>query len=118
MDSGLYGRYESGHNKPSLETLEKIISTFPKLNAGWLISGHGEMFLAVAPTDPKPLQVVADADADKWFKEQIRQKDEQIKFLTDLLRSGGDLSKLTPTGSFNMDGRQATEQPVMFARRA
>jgi transcriptional regulator with XRE-family HTH domain len=29
----------SGRNKPSLDFLEKIISTFPRVNAHWLITG-------------------------------------------------------------------------------
>lgn len=54
LDSGLYGRYETGFNKPSYETLEKIASTFPKLSLNWLMLGKGEMEVshkaAPAPT--------------------------------------------------------------------
>ena len=44
MDSGLYGRYEAGANKPSFETLEKIVTRYPKLNLSWLVGGVGPMF--------------------------------------------------------------------------
>lgn len=30
----------SGRNKPSLDFLSKIISTFPKVNASWLLTGE------------------------------------------------------------------------------
>lgn len=33
----------SGRNKPSLDFLQKILSTFPTINADWLIIGKGEM---------------------------------------------------------------------------
>lgn len=33
----------SGRNKPSLEFIQKILKTFPDINADWLISGHGEI---------------------------------------------------------------------------
>jgi transcriptional regulator with XRE-family HTH domain len=44
MDSGLYGRYEAGANKPSFETLEKIVTRYPKLSLSWLVGGVGQMF--------------------------------------------------------------------------
>jgi transcriptional regulator with XRE-family HTH domain len=31
----------SGRNKPSIDFLEKILNTFPDVNAGWLITGNG-----------------------------------------------------------------------------
>lgn len=52
LDSGLYGRYESGTNKPSFETLEKIAASFPKLSLNWLLTGKGEMLLNKAPESP------------------------------------------------------------------
>jgi len=34
-----------GRNKPGLENLQKILSTYPDINPGWLISGIGSMYL-------------------------------------------------------------------------
>jgi len=34
-----------GRNKPGLENLQKILSTYPDINPGWLISGMGSMYL-------------------------------------------------------------------------
>ena len=33
----------SGRNKPSIDFLEKLLNTFPNINANWLISGIGYM---------------------------------------------------------------------------
>lgn len=33
----------SGRNKPSIDFLEKLLSTYPNINANWLISGIGYM---------------------------------------------------------------------------
>jgi|TARA_B110000902_G_C14102862_1_gene511328 transcriptional regulator with XRE-family HTH domain len=33
----------SGRNKPSIDFLEKLLSTYPNINANWLISGVGYM---------------------------------------------------------------------------
>jgi len=34
----------SGRNKPSYDFIEKMLLTYPKLNAQWLITGKGNMF--------------------------------------------------------------------------
>ena len=33
----------SGRNKPSIDFLEKLLGTYPNINANWLISGVGYM---------------------------------------------------------------------------
>ena len=33
----------SGRNKPSIDFLEKLLSSYPNINANWLISGIGYM---------------------------------------------------------------------------
>ena len=33
----------SGRNKPSIDFLQKLLSSYPELNANWLISGVGDM---------------------------------------------------------------------------
>jgi len=35
----------SGRNKPSFDFIEKILVSYPELNAQWLITGKGEMYL-------------------------------------------------------------------------
>ena len=34
----------SGRNKPSIDFLQKLLNTYPNLNANWLISGLGSMY--------------------------------------------------------------------------
>jgi len=34
----------SGRNLPSFDSLQKLLINFPKLNAEWLILGHGSMY--------------------------------------------------------------------------
>ena len=33
----------SGRNKPSIDFLQKLLSTYPELNSNWLITGVGYM---------------------------------------------------------------------------
>lgn len=35
----------SGRNKPSFDFIEKILNAYPDINAQWLITGRGEMFV-------------------------------------------------------------------------
>jgi transcriptional regulator with XRE-family HTH domain len=35
----------SGRNKPSFDFIEKILTAYPDLNAQWLITGKGEMYV-------------------------------------------------------------------------
>lgn len=41
----------SGRNKPSLDFLQKVLSSFPSINADWLIVGKGEMFKNLRQTE-------------------------------------------------------------------
>ena len=34
----------SGRNNPSLDFIQKIMSSFPQVNVDWLLSGNGEMY--------------------------------------------------------------------------
>lgn len=61
---------------------------------------------------PSPLSVVAESEQVKELKEQVRELREHNKLLTDLLRSGVDLSKLQKAvGSFKLDGAPAVVEP-------
>ena len=35
----------SGRNKPSIDFLHKLISSFPDLNLNWIVSGEGFMYI-------------------------------------------------------------------------
>lgn len=34
----------SGRNNPSLDFIQKIMASFPRINVDWLVSGNGEMY--------------------------------------------------------------------------
>lgn len=35
----------SGRNKPSIDFLEKLLNVYPEINANWLITGTGSIYL-------------------------------------------------------------------------
>ncbi len=41
----------SGRNKPSVDFIDKMIRTFPDLNANWLMIGEGFMLKSESPKD-------------------------------------------------------------------
>jgi transcriptional regulator with XRE-family HTH domain len=53
----------SGRNKPSLDFLEKIISTFPRVNAHWLITG--KMGNTVLPEESAPSAINTEISPTK-----------------------------------------------------
>ncbi|TGE29704.1 helix-turn-helix domain-containing protein [Hymenobacter metallicola] len=117
MDPGLYGRYEAGLNKPSIETLEKIVLTFPLLNAAWLIGGKGEMKTKTQPADPMPAPVEANSSElavvheSAEIKELKRDRDmwrDMARTLADALKAG----KGATAESFNLGNHIAAEQSI------
>ncbi len=36
----------SGRNKPGFDFIEKIVNTYPQVNADWLITGRGSVFIS------------------------------------------------------------------------
>tara|TARA_B100000767_G_C19572895_1_gene453945 strand:+ start:511 stop:810 length:300 start_codon:yes stop_codon:yes gene_type:complete len=50
----------SGRNKPSIDFLEKLLCTYPKINTNWLISGIGFM-----QNDVMQKEVVSDKKIEK-----------------------------------------------------
>jgi transcriptional regulator with XRE-family HTH domain len=67
----------SGRNKPSLDFVMKILSSYPEINPDWLLFGKGEMFLTpkkkkareeIIPETQKtePGQVLKDEDPPEY----------------------------------------------------
>ena len=50
----------SGRNKPSIDFLEKLLNTYPTINAKWLISGTGYMH-----SDTKVKELVSNKKIEK-----------------------------------------------------
>ncbi|TGE08281.1 helix-turn-helix domain-containing protein [Hymenobacter fodinae] len=109
---------ENNQSEPRLGTFYKIVEEF-RVNADWLRAGAGQMKLdAPQPTDPTPpppgttLAIAADPDEVRELKAQLREANEQLRFMRDLMRSGGDLRKLatgTDGPSFPSGNQEAAE---------
>lgn len=55
VSNGTIGNAVKKHTDVSLDTISKIIETYPQLSAEWLIAGRGQMFI----TDEPIIQTVA-----------------------------------------------------------
>lgn len=74
----------SGRNKPSLDFITKILSTYPEINAEWLITGKGEILantnkLSSVGEDKSKAQTSIDLDYSAPVEEKktlARTKDE------------------------------------------
>ncbi len=76
----------SGRNKPSLDFVMKILSSYPEINSDWLLFGKGEMFQGsetgkrqeekiTKPEKPEANQIAKDEDrAEYKTKVDLPQK--------------------------------------------
>lgn len=55
VSNGTIGNAVKKHTDVSLDTISKIVETYPQLSAEWLIAGRGQMFI----TDEPIIQTVA-----------------------------------------------------------
>lgn len=67
----------SGRNKPSLDFLEKIIRTYPKVNAAWLVTGETRKETS-EPIQKDEKQQVLKSYEDKKEEEEINQPSNDI----------------------------------------
>jgi len=98
---------ENNQSEPRLGTFNKIVEAF-RINPEWLRTGKGEIKPsgATLPTDPAPqaphagsMQIVAETPMERQLKRENKELREQLQFMRDLMRSGGDLTKLARTGT-------------------
>jgi transcriptional regulator with XRE-family HTH domain len=86
MDSGLYGRYEAGANKPSFETLEKIAARYPKLSLSWLVAGIGTMLAVTLSSangneSERIKQLERELDRERAWTEKLYEENKQFREL-------------------------------------
>jgi len=89
----------SGRNKPSLDFVKKILEAFPEVDADWLISAKGKMFLDDGYRDDSTtveLQTSMDLDTDT-AEQTLRGKENKA---VDKKRAG---SKRLTTGSKSIE---------------
>lgn len=55
----------SERNKPSLEFIQKVLDSFPHLNADWLLTGQGSYLKTKTPPPPKPTPNPSPVEATK-----------------------------------------------------
>lgn len=55
----------SERNKPSLEFIQKVLDSFPHLNADWLLTGQGSYLKTKTPPPPKPTPNPSPVEAIK-----------------------------------------------------
>ncbi|RLD55696.1 MAG: transcriptional regulator [Bacteroidetes bacterium] len=80
----------SGRNKPSLDFVMKILSSYPEINSDWLLFGKGEMFQgsktgkrqeATFPEQEKPkaVQVAKEEDRAEYITKTSPSKEKTTK---------------------------------------
>jgi transcriptional regulator with XRE-family HTH domain len=66
----------NGRNNPGLDALQRILSRYPEINAGWLISGTGPMYLhnnSAESTNPTLF------DENEEFTPHLTEKNEYAR---------------------------------------
>ena len=80
--------YLNGTKEPSLEFVDRILSTYVDISAEWLLRGEGSMFKEDKPTDEALLKELAEIKVKLLVKEGV------VKELRDMLleKNGGVIS--------------------------
>ena len=77
----------SGRNKPSLDFIEKTLTSFPKVNAGWLITGKQSITETTKDSTSKEATVAqpmsSDIDTPKTQNVPQRKIDKIVVFYSD-----------------------------------
>lgn len=66
----------SGRNKPSLDFIMKIKSSFPEISTDWLLLGKGEMFVNVS-SDKSTSEISDEIPDINLFNNSIEKKTEE-----------------------------------------
>ena len=66
--------YLNGTKEPSLEFVDKILSTYIDVSADWLLRGKGSMFKEDKPTDEALLKELAEAKVKLLVQEGITKE--------------------------------------------
>lgn len=66
--------YLNGTKEPSLEFVDRILSTYVDVSAEWLLRGVGSMFVEDKPTDDALLKELAEAKVKLLVQEGITKE--------------------------------------------
>ncbi|MDR0711707.1 MAG: helix-turn-helix domain-containing protein [Prevotellaceae bacterium] len=67
----------AGRNKPSYDFIEKMLLTFPNINAEWLLLGKGEMYKAAAKSASPSLSLFEEHSPQKEVSVSTTQANEK-----------------------------------------
>lgn len=82
---------EGRKTKPSFDLLQKILVTFDNINAAWLITGKGSIF--VSNSYAKNLNTKHINDSDNSINSIIESQERLISAITDHLKTNNELNK-------------------------
>lgn len=79
--------YLNGQRKPSYESIEKILNTFPDLSAEWLIRGNGEMLISQSGNIDRNMERMNKlVDTITTLQDAINTKTETITILSERIK--------------------------------
>jgi hypothetical protein len=96
----------SGRNKPGVDILQKILHTYPSVNATWLMIGKGEMIKTVKPSldiDNEINNIKNLANQLEQFKENTASVISYHKQFMDELRHFTELDSVLLKTQFGMN---------------
>lgn len=91
--TAIYG-LEKDANKPSFDTINALLETFPDVNPDWLIRGEGPMLrdgktltpvVAEERTPARPMAAVQESTEVIYLKQQLDRKDQQMGWMQDMI---------------------------------
>lgn len=86
---------EKGTSSPSYHFIEAVLNKYPQVNATWLITGKGEMFIdGYVPEPPQPLLEKKKAEKkldDEWAERLIERLERELNDTKELLKQEKEL---------------------------
>ncbi len=91
----------SGRNKPSLDFVIKILSSYPEINSDWLLFGKGEM-LQGSKTEKRLEGIFPEPEKPKTV--QVAKEEERAEYKT----------KTSPSKEKTTKGKNGIEKIIVF----
>lgn len=66
----------SGRNKPSLDFVMKVVSTFPEVDLYWLLNGEGNFPKTLSPTPPSLFSETSNLVVEKEIVQEVTPKQD------------------------------------------
>jgi len=99
----------SGRNKPSFDFIEKMLNAYPELDAQWLITGKGNMFVN---------QPSLFSDKNENKQKELTSRESHIENFPDIssekTESGSEMNSNEPAKHYNDKKDTDIERIVIF----